>query len=433
VLSHSRSKLLNEFLIVQRSQDPPISYDGQYSTDIVADKGLAFLNDAITADKPFFLTFAPTAPHSRVDSSGGQHPPVPAVRHAGLFNDTIIPRTANFNPDVPSGASWIATLPQQNQTNVDYNDDWYRNRLRTLQAVDEMIPTLFDRLTEAGILENTYIFYSTDNGYSIGQHRRQPGKQCAYQEDINIPLIVRGPGVPAGFSSDFVTSHLDLAPTFLALAGVTGENALQRYKLDGSAIPLDTDTLVARPQEGTQEHVNAEMWGIIISEGMYGMVEYFNHTYKALRVIGEEYNVMYNVWCVGDHELYDLGADPYEMDNLFLQDKSTEITLSGTAGDGTITTTIGTLLNRLDALLLVQKSCAGDDCRQPWEALHTAGDVQSLKDALATQYDDFYINLPKVAWDQCDRGYIKEMEGIMWDEQLGFDQRFMQHEVWTGL
>lgn len=417
---------------MQRNHDPPISYDGQYSTDVVAAKGLAFLDDALATDKPFFLTFAPTAPHSRVDSNGGQHPPVPAARHAGLFNDSIIPRNANFNPDVPSGASWIATLPQQNQTNVDYNDDWYRNRLRTLQAVDELIPTLFDKLTEAGIMDNTYVFYSTDNGYSISQHRRQPGKQCAYEEDINVPLIVRGPGIPAGFVSDFVTSHLDLTPTFLALAGVGGEDALQRYQLDGAAIPLDADTLLAGPQEGAQEHVNAEMWGIIISEGMYNMFEYVNHTYKALRVIGEGYNVMYNVWCTGDHELYDVAADPYEMDNLFLKDKATEITLSG-SGNSTVTTTVGNLLDRLDALLLVQKSCAGDDCRQPWEALHPAGDVLNLKDALEAQYDDFYTNAPKVAWDQCDRGYIKEMEGVMWDERLAFDKRFMENEVWTGL
>ena len=84
-------------------------------------------------------------------------------------------------------------MPLLNQTVIDYNDHFYRQRLRALQAVDEMIEGLVNRLESYGILDNTYIFYSSDNGYHVSQHRLHPGKECGFEEDINVPLIVRGP------------------------------------------------------------------------------------------------------------------------------------------------------------------------------------------------------------------------------------------------
>lgn len=196
--------------------------------------------------------------------------------------------------------SWISRLPKQNQTNIDFNDHFYRSRLRALQAADEIIDGVVSRLTKAGQLDNTYIIYATDNGYHIGQHRLQPGKQCAFEEDINIPLIIRGPGVPEGFVTESVTTHTDLAPTVMRLAG-----AELREDFDGAPIPLSGDELSGAPAS-RPELVNVEMWGIIMSEGKYGSVLHPNHTYKALRLVGEDYSFLYTVWCSDEHELYDL-------------------------------------------------------------------------------------------------------------------------------
>lgn len=200
----------------------------------------------------------------------------------------------------PNGASWISQLTKQNETNIEYNDEWYRNRLRSLQAVDETVAEITVRLESHGILEETYVIFTTDNGYHVGQHRLQPGKQCAYKEDINIPFIIRGPGVPKNHTTELVTSHTDLAATFLAIAG-----APPRNDLDGEAIPLTEDAMLAATIH-RQEHINVEMWGIIMSEGKYGADLHNNHTYKALRIVGERYNLRYTVWCNGEHELYDL-------------------------------------------------------------------------------------------------------------------------------
>lgn len=153
--------------------------------------------------------------------------------------------------------SWVARLPRQDATNVEENDEFYRDRLRALQAVDEMVDHVVARLEQYGILNNTYIFYSSDNGYHIGQHRLQPGKTCGYEEDINVPLIVRGPGVAEGVKQDFPTSHTDLAPTLLKILGIP-----LRDDFDGSPIPLVKDVSANALESARREHVQVEFWGL---------------------------------------------------------------------------------------------------------------------------------------------------------------------------
>ena len=453
----------------QRNHEEPVSYEGQYSTGVLAEKAYDFLDDAVKGGKPFFLGIAPTAPHSDVnikenliDGNFSEHsvvqsPPIPAERHKHLFEDVVVPRTPHFNPNDASGVSWISTLPKQNSTNVEFNDDFYRNRLRALQAVDEMIDGVMTRLQAHGILEETYIFYTTDNGYHIGQHRLQPGKQCAFEEDINIPMAIRGPGIAKGMVTDVVTSHTDLAPTFLSLAG-----GKLRDDFDGVAMPLfatDDDDRTAyadhedeltdkkrrhkvtetKKKEQRQEHVNVESWGIIMSEGRYGSHLYLNHTYKALRIIGEEYNLLYTVWCSGEHELYDVNQDPWQMENLYGRNQSRAMEFGETRGrevsgigreaeGGTFEreggkvgkvgkkTTLKHLIPRLDALLMVLKTCEGRQCTHPWEYLHPKGDVLDLHDALHRTYDEFYEEqMQRVEYGKCEKGYILESEGTLWD------------------
>lgn len=205
-------------------------------------------------------------------------------------------------------ASWIKKLPKLNETVIEYNDHFYRQRLRALQAVDELVEGVVTKLETAGVLDNTYVIYSTDNGYHISQHRLSPGKECGFEEDINIPLIIRGPGVPRGKVTNVVSAHHDLAPTFLKIAG-----AEPRADFDGLPIPLTKKEIKHAESKG-HEHVNVEFWGQAIPEGAYGYshddgaFQLFarNNTYKGLRLIGEDYNIYYQVWCTNEHELYDL-------------------------------------------------------------------------------------------------------------------------------
>lgn len=156
--------------------------------------------------------------------------------------------------------SWIRQLSQLNETAVSYLDDYYRARLQALQGVDEIVEQVIHQLDSAGLLDDTYVVYSSDNGFHLGQHRLPPGKECGFDEDIRVPLFVRGPGVAAGAVETAVTTHIDLAPTLLKLAGVR-----LRSDFDGTPIPV-------LPGPGTRrhEHVAVEYWGIALAEGEIG-------------------------------------------------------------------------------------------------------------------------------------------------------------------
>ncbi|OQE29795.1 hypothetical protein PENSTE_c002G00438 [Penicillium steckii] len=165
---------------------------------------MGFLDEALVGERPFFLAVTPIAPHSNMNGTfgGGQGPlwmdePIPEERHKHLFPDAKVPRNANFNPRNPTGVSWIHDQPYRNQSVIYYNDHYYRQRLRALQSVDEL-----------------------DNGFHISQHRLPPGKTCGFEEDIRVPFMIRGPGIPQNFIEKSVTTHVDIAPTIFQLAGI---------------------------------------------------------------------------------------------------------------------------------------------------------------------------------------------------------------------
>ncbi|KAJ6012785.1 arylsulfatase [Penicillium canescens] len=400
----------------QRNFEPPVSYEGQYTTDVLKEKALELLNSATNGKAPFFLTIAPVAPHSNLQTNGpigpsedlNSTPPISAERHRHLFKDVKIPRTPNFNPDEPSGVNWIKRLPKQNQSNVDYNDHFYRSRLRALQPVDELISEIIDVLEARQILDNTYIIYTSDNGYHIGQHRLQAGKECGFEEDIRVPLIIRGPGIRANHDEVAITTHVDLAPTIFEIAGLP-----LRSDFDGTPMPLK-QTLESNNQP-RHEHVTVEFWGLAVAEGKYNSLGpdnpqvILNNTYKSVRIHSSEYDIYYSVWCTNEHQLYDLKADPYELNNLYSvsdpRKGSSEI-------DGELLGfPLTKVIERLDALLLILKSCQGKSCIHPWDVLHPEGDVQSLVDALGVKYDGFYHAQSKVSFSRCEFGYLLDAEG----------------------
>lgn len=184
---------------------------------------------------------------------------------------------------------------------VDSNDNHYRRRLQALQGVDEIVEGLVNRLERYGIMDSTYFIYTSDNGYHIGQHRLPPGKTCPIEEDINVPLVIRGPGVPKNATTDIVTTHTDFTPTIFSLLGIE-----QRSDFDGQAIPTRMAHIQAAKENAAwAEHVNVEYWGSSLSEGEYAHdASSKANTYKALRIIGAGYNLYYSVWCTNEHELY---------------------------------------------------------------------------------------------------------------------------------
>jgi arylsulfatase A-like enzyme len=103
-------------------------------------------------------------------------------------------------------------------------------RLQTLQAVDRAVGSLVETLDEQGVLDDTYIVFSSDNGYSLGEHRFV-GKDVLTDEALQVPLLVRGPGIAPGTTSDLPVTLVDLPATFAALTGVT-----PAWQVDGSSL-----------------------------------------------------------------------------------------------------------------------------------------------------------------------------------------------------
>ncbi|TQV91343.1 arylsulfatase [Cordyceps javanica] len=391
------------------------AFPGEYSTDLISRRSLEFLREGITAGQPFFLGVAPIAPHSEVTDTFRE--PVPASRHQDLFPNARVPRNKNFNPEKPGTASYFKNLPRLNDSQVRYLDNFQRRRLQSLQAVDDLISDIFNALQyHPDVLANTYIIYTADNGFHLGQHRLPAGKTCGIEEDVNVPFIIRGPGISKNETVNSPSSHTDLAPTFLTLAGIP-----LRDDFDGLPIPVRS---ADKPSGLVKiEHVNIEYWGRGIIEGTAfdGLRGYFGqNTYKTVRIVSAEYEFMYTVWCNGDHELYDMKRDPHQTLNLY-----------GTKSQCG-PHNINQLTRRLDTLILTLKNCTGNSCRYPWKAIFPSGDVTTLQDAMDTNYDLFFESQPWVSFDECTLGYIPELEGPAGPKPYqGSTHAQLRDEHWT--
>ncbi|KAJ3029766.1 UNVERIFIED_CONTAM: hypothetical protein HDU68_011181 [Siphonaria sp. JEL0065] len=377
-------------------------FEGQFQVDVVRDKALNILSSALKAvdEKPFFLYLAPTAPHTEMlynkngqqvnepttkpyQSKSAFTEPVPAKRHEHLFPDVKVPRRENFNTaDVSGKPGYISRLPLLTDEEVDTLDHWHRQRLRALQSVDELLDSVVRSVEAAGQLDNTYIFYSSDNGFHLGLHRLNAGKTTPYDDDINVPFIVRGPGVARGAVRTESSTHTDIAPTFLKLAGATN----LAYDFDGTPIPIHSQD----PEEPNRESFAVEFWRPYVSE-VFPIKDIKENVYRSVRVVGSGYSYLYTVWYTGVHELYDNIKDPEQLKNIY---KDTPVKL----------------LNRLDALLVALKDCVGKDCQTLWGRLHPSGGVKNLGEALNPQYDALYQTTQRLQIKECLNGFFPENE-----------------------
>ncbi|KAK3053173.1 hypothetical protein LTR09_005799 [Extremus antarcticus] len=351
------------------------AFPGIHTTDVTTQKALAMIDAATAAGKQFFMMVTGVAPHLQSGQGTGMTPPVPS-KYANTYKGSKAPRSANFNPQSPSGASWVKNLPRLTTNQLNNADQIYAARLGNLAAINDMVGTIINKLSSNGLLANTYVIFTSDNGFHIGNHRLTPGKRCPYEEDINIPLLIRGPDVAKGVTSTAINSHTDMAPTILQMLGVP---ALASYQFDGAPIPYTASALGTTPQT---ELLNVEFWnGGGDPEGLPAGL-YYNNTYKALRVISDGNSFFYSKWCTGEQEFYDMVSDASQLSNRL-----------GSPAQGSSKKYYGRsetqLYNRLDALLM----------------------VNNLGDAMKSTYDIFFANQPKVSYTACDDGYLKADEG----------------------
>ena len=184
-----------------------------YGTDVYVRRTQHFIHTAVHAHRPFFAYLAPYAPHQ---------PATPAPQDVAKFPRARVPRDVAYNQaDVSAMPQFVQDLPRFSREERTAIDELYRLRLRSLQAVDRGVRALVHTLRMTHQLDNTYVVFTSDNGFHLGQHRLPAGKQTAYDTDIHVPFLVRGPGITPGSHVARLTGNLDLAPTFEAMAGVS--------------------------------------------------------------------------------------------------------------------------------------------------------------------------------------------------------------------
>ena len=325
-----------------------------YQTDVLAAKAVDAVERAANDGEQFFLSFATLAPHREVTILAEQSGPRPAPRHKGVFSAEAFPRAPNFNEqDMSDKPLFMRVKPSLDQPAIAEIDDRYRNELESLLAVDEAVAAIVAALEAEGILDETYVIFTSDNGYFHGEHRTPDEKILAYESGSRVPLLMRGPGIPAGTVVEEFVANIDLAPTIVAVADATAGLAM-----DGrSLLPF-----VAEPQRRTLRPLVVESFmpvGSLLEfflqqiplpashsvalPGPLGNIPLGNAVlpYQAVRT--ERY--LYVEYVTGERELYDLVEDPWQMSSAHLDPRY--------------------LRTQLALLLTLERFrfCAGEACR----------------------------------------------------------------------
>jgi arylsulfatase A-like enzyme len=279
--------------------DYKLTFDGEvrsfgssppdHSTLVLEREAVEFVEGA---EGPIFLVFAPAAPHA---------PAIPAPGDAAAFGDLPDARPPSFDEvDLSDKPAWVRELPALEPADEEAIDAFRRDQYRSLLSVDRAVGAILGALERTGRLENTLIVLTSDNGIHHGEHRWTK-KEAPYEESIRVPLVVRWDAAdwPVPARPDGLALNIDLAPTIAEIAGVVPPRPP-----DGrSLVPL----LAGRAERWREDF----------------LVEHLENTnpvptFCAVRSATAKY-VRY---ATGEEELYDLVADPFELENLAGQPSS---------------------------------------------------------------------------------------------------------------
>ena len=171
-----------------------------YQTDILRRLGTDFISTHSGRPKPFFLIVGTNAPHGEKGRKFSDRNPRPAKRHVGSFESLRVPDIPSFNERDVSDKPPFLQVPRIKDKGRRELRDRYRGRLESLLSVDEMVTGLLAELRRRGELRDTLFIFTSDNGYLLGEHRLER-KRLLYEESAQVPLVMRGPGIPQASSA----------------------------------------------------------------------------------------------------------------------------------------------------------------------------------------------------------------------------------------
>ena len=294
----------------------------------MGERGRQYIQQSVTAGKPFLVYETPQAPHEvdvTMPDGTVEKLAVPEAKYASVPTGAVRRAAGGGPADKPAYVRNLNKTVAQSQRVCESN-------LRAIMSADDEFDATMQKLSNLDILDDTLVIFSSDNGLMWGEHGRH-SKFVPYEPSVRVPLLVRWPGhIPAGTDSSRIVSHLDLLPTMLEAAGVT---------IPANAPRLDGESLL-------QPSSRTTMFSEYFLDSSNGKVP----TWKMVRTSTVKYIQTYDATgAVIAREYYDLVADPDEMTNL-LGDK--------VAANDPPAAQVTALTNRLNSMA----TCAGPSCVQ---------------------------------------------------------------------
>lgn len=299
---------LNENGVFNTYGSEDIEDPALYQTDVYRAKAVDFIRRRANKRAPFFLSLAPLAPHHEIRSDRQRLPARPAPRHVGAFSEAPLPRPPSFDEaDLSDKPGYVQRRsPPLSQENVDQITANYRTRQESLLAVDEAVAGIVGQLRRSGVYKNTYIVFTSDNGFLQGEHRVRSGKMLPYDPSVRVPLLISGPGIKRGKTSQELVGNIDLAPTLLDIAdGRSGKTMDGRSMLPYALDPKLRTERVLLMETGGQRPGRLEP-----DQGPVAPLRNIL-TYSAVRT--EDY--LYVAYRNGSRELYDMRRDPHQLNS----------------------------------------------------------------------------------------------------------------------
>lgn len=343
----------------------------RYETAFIGNTTTKWLTDAANSGQPFFAYIAPHAPHGAA---------IPAPWYQTEFPNKTAPRTPSFGVHGSDHHWLVAQQPPVTQQEITSGDSHYRDRWRCLLSVDDLIVALRDTLRETNVLDSTYFFYTSDHGFHFHELRLGVGKWNVYDTDVRVHMYVTGPGIMPGQVLSNVASHIDLAPTWLGLAGVATPTVMDGRSIVSQLITNTSDVrLPASVHRSLAKEAQADAGSRGTRPTNAAYIEYhglgpvgapkrwmdsLNNTYRAIRIISgnqshitmnsngqvsgnllyAEFASDYGFDSVVFKEVYNLAVDPWQIHNI-------------------ANTTDPAMMSVLGATAQKLWTCAGPNCR----------------------------------------------------------------------
>ena len=270
------------------------------------------------------------------------------------FADAKYPRTPDFDEaDISDKFGLTRQRALLTHHDVRTIDETFRKRIRSVQVLDQTVARLVQTLADQDALDNTYIIFTSDNGYNMGNHRREIGKYTQFQNDVSVPFFIRGPGITPGSTYNDLAGNIDIAPTIADIAGAStpevdgvsllprlhgGPPLTRKYFLLGRALTPSNATSA----DGLEEPSDPDGENDRSSE-LNDFTGVTNGRYKLIRYTH-----------LPHEELYDLNQDPYELNNLLADDAASYAAMTPAGRHA-----VDTLRAALDRLV----DCAGATCQ----------------------------------------------------------------------